>query len=973
MNTEMPVELQAGAQQTLKTFLNTIQDTEMSALNDNHLQQWLKVLLCSNFVTRQLIHQKQAIVDQWIAGDYFRAFAKNEMAEKLNKYLQDIITEEQLLQVLRHFRQQQMVRICWRDINDLADLDEVMQELSELADSSIICALNWLDRQQQKDFGTPLDKLGQLIPLIVIGMGKLGARELNFSSDIDLIFAFSEHGETVNGSHIISHNEYFIKLGQSLIKALNLTTQDGFVFRVDMRLRPFGQSGPLVMTFDALENYYATHGRDWERYAMIKARAITGSKTDQNTIHNLLKPFIYRRYTDFGVFESLRGMKSMLAREVTQKKKEHNIKLGTGGIREIEFLAQTFQLLKGGHNPNLQDRRVKKILTYLGSEQSLLPESAADLLESYNFLRKTEHRLQQVDDKQTHNLPENNYHCARIAYGMGYADWNSFLFKLQSIRDKVQRHFEQSFHIPHITESEDISDDMKTIWQARIDEKEAAMILNQCGYRDGFAIIHLLTAFKNSHRYHKISREGNLRLDRLMPLLLNAVALVDDSETAFKRILDVIESICRRSVYIALLVENPLALSQLVKLCAASSWIARLLRRFPVLFDELLDARVLYAPLQYEQLFQKLKAKMATVPSNDLERTMEGLHYFKQSHSLRIAAADVVHTISVMKVSDYLSWLAEAILHFALQTAWHNLTMRYGYPQESLTNKESSTCKEPSTDKTSPYGFAIIGFGKMGGIELGYRSDLDLVFIFADCFSGGITDAAKPIDNLQFYSKLSLRIMHILQTQSHSGILYEADMRLRPNGHSGLITTSLKAFRNYEMEKAWTWEHQALVRARFIAGDKGLSKDFVRVRKEVLGQYRQPEQLKKQVCEMRKKMHESLLSKRKKLVTKKGCFDLKYDSGGIADIEFIVQYLVLKNSHNYPQLLNWTDNIRILETLAQTALLAESVVEDLIRFYQNYRERCHHLSLQEVPCIVAEHKFRKNRKKIQQHWQQIME
>ncbi len=967
VTTMIPAELQEQMGRTRETFCETIAATTLEQISEQQLQCWVKLLVCSDFVERQFIHHKQAIALQWEAGLYHRSLKADEMAQLLTEALQTVESEQQLYQVLRQFRNQQMVRICWRDINELAALNEVLTELTELANCSIRQALDWLEKKQQGELGVALDSQGNSMPLIVIGMGKLGAYELNFSSDVDLIFVFSEHGQTVNGPRSISHNEYFIKLGQRLIRALDQQTADGFVFRVDMRLRPFGQSGPLVVTYDALEGYYTAHGREWERYALIKARTITGTETDRDYLRSLLIPFVYRRYIDFSVFESLREMKSMIAYEVKQKKKEHNVKLGAGGIREIEFLAQAFQLLRGGRDKRLQERQVQKVLVYLG-EQNLLPEFVvSDLLHAYDFLRRTEHRIQQINDQQTHNLPDSDYLRARIAYGMGYADWDSFAEDLQAIRNTVQNHFEQLFQAPQAQDGENEEDEVQGIWLVSLSDEHSAAILNELGYSDGKEIVRLLKSFRDSHHYKKMSKEGSIRLDRLIPLILKSVAGVENSEITFKRIMEVIESICRRSVYLSLLVENPLGLSQLVKLCSASSWITRLLSHHPALFDELLDPRILYAPLNREHLFKELEARMQAIPLSDLEQRMEVLRYFKQSHVLRVAAADVTNIIPLMKVSDYLTWIAEVILHFVLQTAWHDMLNRYGEPQ---IKDQTAAC----SDQSPPFGsgFFMLGFGKLGGIELGYSSDLDMVFLFSDAYNGGMTNTqgyeqSKVVDNLQFFSRLSLRIMHILQTQTPAGTLYEADMRLRPNGNSGLIVNSFKAFKEYELEKAWTWEHQALVRARFVGGDERLITDYQNIRQEILGLKRDAGTLQQEVRDMRSKMRQSLT---KKLP---GIFDIKQGHGGIADIEFMVQYLVLKNAAQHPQLLKWTDNIRILETLAETGILAPSAVDELSRCYRQFRARLHQLSLQEVSGVVAEDEFKQQRSKIQQYWQEIMQ
>ncbi len=962
----IPTQLTEPLAKVRDKFTRTISGTVLENMPEQELQYWLKVLVCSDYVERQLIHHLEAIAQQWANGLYYRSVEADEMAQMLAQSLQTANSEQELYKVLRQFRNQQMVRITWRDINGLAPLNEVLSELTELANCTIRQALDWLDRKQQLELGTPLDSAGRVIPLVVIGMGKLGACELNFSSDVDLIFAFAEHGQTVNGPRSISHNEYFIKLGQRLIKALDQKTADGFVFRVDMRLRPFGQSGPLVVTYGALEEYYTTHGREWERYALIKARMITGEEADRQYLRALLIPFVYRRYIDFSVFESLREMKSMIAHEVKQKRKEHNIKLGAGGIREIEFLAQAFQLLRGGRDERLQERQVQKVLAYLG-EQDLLPEFVVnELLQAYDFLRRTEHRIQQINDQQTHNLPDADYPRARIAWGMGYADWDSFAQDLNVIRNTVQSHFEQLFQAPQADDGKNIDDEVQGIWQAGLSDERSAAILNELGYSDGQEIVRLLASFRGSSLYKKMSKEGTSRLDRLMPLVLKAVAQVENSETTFKRIMEVIESICRRSVYMSLLVENPLGLSQLVKLCSGSSWITRLLSRHPALFDELLDPRILYAPLNREHLFAELEQKMQVVPLDDLEQRMDVLRYFKQSHVLRVAAADVASSIPLMKVSDYLTWIAEVILHFVLQTAWHDMVSRYGEPR--LKDPEKACNDQPPQFGA---GFIMLGFGKLGGIELGYSSDLDMVFLFSDAYNGGHThaeaDNSREVDNLQFFSRLSLRIMHILQTQTPAGTLYEADMRLRPNGNSGLIVNSFKAFREYELDKAWTWEHQALVRARFVGGDERLEEGYRAIRQEILSITRDPQTLKQEVRDMRKKMREALVKK------KAGMFDIKQGFGGIADIEFMVQYLVLKNAAQHPQLLTWTDNIRILETLAETGILSQPTVDDLSRCYRQFRARLHQLSLQEVSGVVAEEEFAQQRSKVQQYWKEIME
>ncbi|MFO8024272.1 MAG: bifunctional [glutamate--ammonia ligase]-adenylyl-L-tyrosine phosphorylase/[glutamate--ammonia-ligase] adenylyltransferase [Thiohalophilus sp.] len=875
--------------------------------------------------------------------------------EQFNVQWQSVIApvenEAELMHVLRRFRQREMVRILWRDLAGRAELEETCRDLTWLAETCIDGALNWLYPRFCDQYGTPCYEDGSPMNLVVLGMGKLGAWELNVSSDIDLIFTFAEEGETRGEGRTLSHGEFFIKLGQKLIAVLDQQTPEGFVFRVDMRLRPFGDGGPLVTSFDALETYYQAHGREWERYAMIKARVVAGDQTAGKELMNMLHPFVYRRYLDYGAYESLRDMKVMIAKQVKRKGLEQNVKLGLGGIREIEFIAQVFQLIRGGRDPALQERRVLMVLPLL-QEMDVLPEFVVRELEAgYRFLRDVEHRLQGVLDQQTHDLPEEEYPRLRLAWSMGFDNWQSFYGELEYHRQHVHNHFEQVFEAPQNVEEEN-ENIFYDLWHTNLDDEQAAHALEEAGYQKPAAILSRVTDLQGGRLYQSLSTNGKSRLDRLMPLLIGAAAQADDPDTTFERVLEIVRTIARRSVYLALLVENPLVLSQLVKLCQASPWLSRYLSRYPLLLDELMDVRSLYAPPAKTDLAAELAGEMAMIEPDDHEQAMEALRHFKHTNVLRVVAADISDVLPLMKVSDHLSWIAEVILEEALNQAWRHLGERHGQPVGSRESGE--------------LGFAVIAYGKLGGFELGYGSDLDLVFLHASEDQNEMTDGPRPLAVPVFYARLGQRLIHILTTQTPAGVLYEADLRLRPDGASGMLVSNLISFEGYQLNKAWLWEHQALVRARGVAGDHDIIERFGQVRQTVLGRERELEGLRSEVIKMRQRMRTELARKAP------GCVDLKQGEGGMVDIEFIVQYFVLGYAHQYPALLTWTDNIRLLDTLAQTGLLAEPDTEQLKDAYRAYRGQAHRMALQEQKALAPEGEFDEHLVLVKRIWDQVL-
>jgi len=884
------------------------------------------------------------------------------LSARWQAYLAGVADEAGLHSALRRFRRETQFRIIWRDVMRWADLQETMAAASDFADICIQGALDWLYADTCTRLGTPygpdpLTREEVPQPMVVLGMGKLGGRELNVSSDIDLIFAFPSHGETRGGRRVVDNQQFFIRLGQRLIQALDQITADGFVFRVDMRLRPYGQSGALALSFAALEAYYQDQGRDWERYAMVKARVVAGDRRAGEVLMETLRPFVYRRYIDFSAFEALRGMKAMIRREVRRKGLENNIKLGRGGIREIEFVVQAFQLIRGGRDRELQQRELLQILTELESLELLPGSVVAELRQAYIFLRNLEHALQGIADKQTQELPEDDLNRARVALIMGFDDWNACVAELERHRERVATHFANiiAFGDEEGQDESAIPEEWQELWLGEMDTETASAWLRSQGYEQPEETEAELRTLRESRTVRTLQTQGRQRLNKFMPVLLEALTDVSNPSQTLSRVLQLIHAVLRRSAYLVLLLENPGARAQLVSLCSESPWIARQLAETPLLLDELLNAESLYHPPSREELQDDLRQQMLRIPHDDLEEQMESLRYFKKAHTLRIAASELKGTLPLMKVSDYLTWLAEVVLDHVVDVAMSNLVSRHGYPRRA----DGSPCTS---------NFAIIGYGKLGGIELGYTSDLDLVFVH-DADPSLSTDGERSIDNAVFYTRLGQRIVHILTTQTPSGQLYEVDMRLRPSGNSGLLVSTLAAFEKYQHNQAWTWEHQALARARGVAGGRQTLAAFEDIRREVLCQKRDRKKLREEVVAMREKMRASLATPE----ARRGeVFHIKHDPGGIVDIEFMVQYLVLAWSADYPELSRWSDNIRQLEELGRAGILPQADSERLRQTYITLRSTIHRRALQNLNSQVEGSAFPEERAYIRTMWKKVM-
>lgn len=954
------------------------------AANPESADQLAKLWVTSEYAAQVAVDQMGHFL-LWLAAEPFaHALTQDEMAgqlalrlseSKLDASAEDFAPDDKEFdRQLRRFRRDMMLRILWRDFCRLAEMPETTRDMTHLAEVTIQAAMAYHHQQLQGRFGTPMGKYSKTPqPMVVLGMGKLGGFELNVSSDIDLIFTYPESGETdpseTGANRSISNQEYFIKLGQKVISSLDTTTGDGFVFRVDMRLRPYGQSGALVLNFDAMEEYYQTQGREWERYAMIKARVVSdevmaGGVKAGEQLMDLLRPFTYRRYLDFSAIDSMRDMKTLINREVQRKGISTDVKLGAGGIREIEFIVQVFQMIRGGKDVRLRERQVLILLPLL-EEEGFLPEgAAAELSKAYIFLRNTEHGIQGYQDKQTQSLPVDEPDQERLAWLMGYDSFDQFHADLAVVRVSVNAHFQGVIAEPEDSkQSDDDFAEWEPLWLKQSGPEDTlpdtdtyTRQLQEKGVIEPEQVADILLKLLSSRALQTMQSDGRARLDALMPRLLALLSELREPAETLRRILVLVEAVARRTAYLLLLVENPDALRQLVRLCGDSSWIADQLAKHPALLDELLDPRSLYNPPDKSALRDELRQQVLRVSWDDLEGQMETLRYFRMAHGLRVAASEVTDVLPLMKVSDYLTWLAEVILEHVLNLAWQQMVERHGRPQPVEG--------EPEPD------FVVVGYGKLGGIELGHGSDLDLVFIH-DANAKGHSDGERSIDNQTFFTRLGQKMIHILNTQTISGKLYEVDMRLRPSGNSGLLVSSLVAFEKYQRNEAWTWEHQALTRARVVAGGDRLTAGFEALRNSLLQQSRDEAALKKDVVDMREKMRSHLGTKGSE-ATKAEQFHLKQDAGGIVDIEFLVQYMVLAWAKQAPELCRWSDNIRILESLKAAGLLSAEDADQLIEAYKVFRSAGHRLALQRLSGVVGGNEFSAERDSVKCIWSRYL-
>ncbi len=926
----LPEELRAPVERWLERYDDSA-----------HVRELARLVACSEFAGRVVLRDKAWFLDN-----------VDTFAEPPDVTLLDTALDQggDPRTILRRFRNRFLLHVIWREVFGLADLDETLASLSDLADRMLDAATTLAETALGARFGNVRTPEGDRVPIVILGMGKLGGRELNLSSDIDLIFLYPEDGMT-DGRKRVSAQEYFGRLVRAVIAMLDEITAEGFVFRIDTRLRPFGDSGPPVVSFGALESYLLQHGRDWERYAYVKARIVgpyPGDDVAADLYRNLIVPFVYRRYIDYGVFESLREMHAMIAAEVRKRELKDNVKLGPGGIREAEFIVQSLQLVRGGSEPVLQSRELQAVLPCLVSTRGLEADGARKLRLAYRFLRRVENFIQAIRDQQTHDLPAGEVDRKRLCLAMGYGDWRAFEVDLETHRGVIAAQFEQIAFREQVDETP-FRKQVEQAWEAGRDVAAWSALLRQGDVAEPDALAAQLVAFAGARATRKTDASSRERLQRFIPLLIAQIAVSERPALALERTLTIVESILRRSAYLSLLNENRSALERLVDLCGRSHYIAEQISRFPVLLDELLDPRLYTDAVTRGDLSRELGERLSG-EDDDPENRMRAIAQFQRSTMFRIAVADFNGRLPIMKVSDGLTWLAEAVLEEALRVAWLDLTARHGVPcyETNGVNREA--------------GFGIIGYGKLGGLELSYGSDLDIVFLHDSVGSSQTTNGDRPIDNGLFFGRLVRRLMHFLTTQTGSGELYEIDTRLRPDGRRGLLVSSTDAFERYQEDNAWTWEHQALLRARAVAGSAGIADEFERIRRETLVQRVRRDTLRDDVIEMRHRMRKEVDRSDSRY------FDLKHGRGGIGDIEFLVQYLVLETAADHPDVIFYSDNIRQLDALTATGCLEPHVGNALQDAYRDYRLRQHHLVLDDRPPLVAADAFAGQRAFVTETW-----
>lgn len=934
----LPPLLRGIAEQALHDLSNLDISGMMAA---DQLRPLLRLLVCSEFATTVLQRDLQWFVEHWQSlcdppniADLQRFVTEIESA---NESLEDVQSR------IRRYRNRWFLHLLWREYSGSATLDDTLHGTSDLADALLRVAVGFAHRQVEERFGVVRNANGERVELVVLGMGKLGGRELNLSSDIDLIFLYPD-GIDSDGRKPLSPQEYFTRISRLVVTLLEAPTADGFAFRVDTRLRPFGDSGPPVTSFAAFEAYLLQHGRGWERYAYVKARAV-GPVPPPNVLadlyDNMISPFVYRQYLDYGVFESLREMHALISAEVQRRELADNIKLGPGGIREIEFVVQSLQLVRGGRQVEMRERELQRVLPQLVGRHGLALADANALQSAYACLRRVENFIQAIRDRQTHDLPENEIDRARLACAMDCAAWSDLSSVLEEHRSVVAHNFERiAFREQAIDVDNAFTQKMRELWATAAAHDGWTAALEDEGYADAAGIATSIVSFKATAAYADAT--ASRRLAQFVPKLLLLLKHLQRPTVALERALSVAEKVLRRSAYIALLNENDAAMAKLVDLCSRSIYITKQIAQYPALLDELLDPGSYADSLSRADMEREFADSAIPVSADDSEAQMEMLARFQRTVQFRIALADYDESLPIMRVSDRLTDLAETVLEYGLELAWRDLRQKHGTPDAA--------------------GFAVVAYGKFGGLELSYGSDLDLVFLHDSSAAGAITDGAKPLEHTMFFTRLVRRLVHFLTTRTASGELYEVDTRLRPDGKSGLLVSGIDAFERYQEENAWTWEHQALLRARAVAGSKALATRFQQIRHQTLCAGLHQDTLRNDVLTMRTRMRANLDK------TDSERFDLKQGKGGIGDIEFLVQFLVLANATKHPAVIEYTDNIRQLDALADNRLIDAADAAQLQECYREYRHRAHHLLLDDLPTCIPQEEFADQRRFVCRMW-----
>lgn len=895
----------------LETHLESI-DPPLSTEFLTHLK---KLILTSSYALDKLVKYPEIIAGLGNLDE----FKLN--AEELVESLANLTDQEQIKKQLRLFRHRKLLEIIYLDTCGFDDVESTLKHLSELADLIIQQALFKAEQILSRKHGQPVDSQGENMTLNIIGMGKLGGKELNFSSDIDLICCYAEDGQLKSFGQL-SYNQYFNLVTKLFKQFLHETTSDGFVYRVDLRLRPWGDSGPIVLTHSAFEHYYELHGREWEQYAMVKARIITGSMADKQYLESILTPFVYRRYHDYRVFDGLAQLKNKIDRQARSKKTRSNIKIGQGGIREIEFFVQAFQILKGGRNHQLQTPSIFLAFDTLLEQQITDQASVVQMRESYCFLRILENRIQMMNDQQTHDIPDNDNTRERIATSLGYDAWDQIEQRLNYHSSQVKEIFTTLFHNPDKAQqpsSRQTSPDEMT-------EEQHFEWVESLGFSDPDSIHQQLQQFYHSKALVFMSMNAKKRFHSFFPELLGLVCSYNEQRSLLEKLLGLLSSIAGRSVYFELLNQNKPLLEKLVHIFDSSAWIASEVSQHPILLETMLYPEALEERFDPDQLRTSLLVQLKNV-EGDEEMELDVLRQFKRAQTITIASASLAGEITTLQVSHYLSELAELILQAVYELSLNQLTRQHGLPEFELDGEKHTAA------------LAVIGYGKLGGYELHYQSDLDIIFLHNSKGTRQQTNGERCIDNATFFSRIAQKIISKITLLTAAGKLYEIDTRLRPDGASGMLVSSLSAYRHYQREKAWVWEHQAIIRARFIAGDERIKPEFDQIREDILMLERDETELRNEVLSMRERIYEA------RNPSEGNTINVKHSRGCMVDIEFLVQYWVLKNANKVASLYESTDNNALITRLADLKLIDQEDLQ-LREIYQNYHKWLHTRVLQ---------------------------
>ncbi len=786
--------------------------------------------------------------------------------------------------LLRRWRAAESTRLVWRDVTGVDSVEDTLAGSSRIAEQALQAGLDALSTQFATRHGVVRDEHGIAQSLVVFGLGKLGGGELNFSSDIDLIYAFAEHGDS-DGARPLDAETYFTRIGQRLAQLLGEVTADGFSHRVDLRLRPFGASGRIALSFSAMEQYYQREGRDWERYAWIKARPVAGDIAAGERLRETLRPFVYRRYLDYSALDGLREMKALIDAEVSRREMADHLKLGPGGIREVEFLAQALQLIRGGREPSLRQTSLLAALRSLAEHGHIEQALAIDLADAYRYLRRLENRVQMLADQQVHSLPDDAFARERIARGLGLAGASVMLAELDRHRAVVSAAFDG---LLQSRRAEPEVNALTRYWRALPDGGSAAALVD-AGFGGAEALHARLRDFALSPAVRGLSERARLRLDRVLPALLEASARSSAPDAALPRGLALLQAIAKRTSYLALLDEQPVALARLVDVTSRSALIAERLADHPLLLDELLDARLASVATTAADLDARIAHDLQAVAVGDTEAALTVLNEVRQSASFRIALVALAQRQPARDSARQLAIVAQAILRAACALAEAEIRAAHGVVPDA--------------------GFAVVAYGSVGGEELGFGSDLDLVFLH-DADGSAVSDGARPLEASRYFARLAQKLVSLLGTLTAAGRLYDVNVRLRPDGAKGLLVSSLASFSEYQRERAWTWEQQALVRARAVAGDARVLAGFERIRHEVLVAPRDPVKLRADVLAMRARMRGELDR------SEAGRVDLKQGAGGLVDLEVLLQERVLALAPTQAGLTEPRDTPTLLSALA---------------------------------------------------------